>query len=408
MLDGISHGSSGNRLHRLLGQRLTWVPQTLWLGLRGLFRRRGRAVLTLVMLILAGITFLSVATTNYAIDTKIASFFANYDHDLQLTVQSDPLPWSPLRTEVLAVPNVQRVERLGDDTITTTWGGMRLTGVDGDTQLYHRRVVAGRWFAPNERNVVLLSDDAVSATGLKVGSILAFSHLGRPITWTIIGIVHDSRADVGAIGVALTTSENFNLVSGNPVDSASMLMIQARDRSPTAIGQLQARLQTTLKQAGLHITVDSAQQKMQEEIQVTQQQFLPLYVMLYAVAVIVALVGILGLSNTLITSVLERRREIGIWRSMGASGWRAARIFWVEALALAGMAWVGSLLVGVPAAMGFLQLVDHWARFNVPFAFDSMALGIMLMVLLVVATLASFGPAGSAARLRIADILRYE
>jgi len=32
----------------------------------------------------------------------------------------------------------------------------------------------------------------------------------------------------------------------------------------------------------------------------------------------------------------------------------------------------------------------------------------MLMVLLVVATLASFGPAGSAARLRIADILRYE
>lgn len=73
------------------------------------------------------------------------------------------------------------------------------------------------------------------------------------------------------------------------------------------------RLDDTLTRAGLSPNITTGQQIVARN----QAQLQVLYAILYAVAAIVALVGILGLFNTLTMSVLERRREIGILRSMG-------------------------------------------------------------------------------------------
>ena len=120
-----------------------------------------------------------------------------------------------------------------------------------------------------------------------------------------------------------------------------------------------------------------------------------------------ALGGLLGLANTLTTSVLERRREIGILRSMGATGWQVSSVFWVEGIALALIAWGVGVLVGIPGAIGFLLLISQ-VFLPLDFAFNPTALPIVLVCILVVATIASCGPALSAARLRIAAIVRYE
>ncbi len=139
-----------------------------------------------------------------------------------------------------------------------------------------------------------------------------------------------------------------------------------------------------------------------------QGQFTTLYFMLYAPTIVIALMGCLALYNTLMTSVLERRREIGIWRSLGARNRQVGLVFLIEALALAGLTWALSTVIGVPVAYGFLRLLSKLAVFNIPFAFNPPSLGIMLVVILVIAVLASLGPAWNAARLRIVQILRYE
>ena len=74
------------------------------------------------------------------------------------------------------------------------------------------------------------------------------------------------------------------------------------------------------------------------ETQHKQQSWFILYALLYAVALIVGAVGVLGLANALTASVLERRREIGMLRAMGASSWRVGQVFWSEGLALGGIA----------------------------------------------------------------------
>ena len=84
-----------------------------------------------------------------------------------------------------------------------------------------------------------------------------------------------------------------------------------------------------------------------------------------------------------------------------------AQVFWTEGVSLGVVAWVLALVVGIPAAYGFVRLLAQML-FRVPFAFDPLSLVVMLVFILVVATLASVGPVWGAARVKIAQTLRYE
>jgi len=145
----------------------------------------------------------------------------------------------------------------------------------------------------------------------------------------------------------------------------------------------------------------------QDEALRHQREFYILYAVLYAVALLTGAAGILGLASTLTASVVERQREIGLVRAMGASSWRVAQVFWVEGLALGGISWCLGALLGLPLASVFLQL---FSRLVIPidFVVDPLAFLVMLAALLLIVTLASVVPARRASSLHIADLLRYE
>ena len=115
----------------------------------------------------------------------------------------------------------------------------------------------------------------------------------------------------------------------------------------------------------------------------------------------------LGLANALTASVLERRREIGMLRTMGASGWRVGQVFWSEGLALGGIAWLAGGVIGLPLAYLFVRAFSQLVM-PVDFVIDPAAFVVMLVAVVVIATLATITPASRAGRMRVADMLRYE
>src|SRR5207245_8171740 len=113
-----------------------------------------------------------------------------------------------------------------------------------------------------------------------------------------------------------------------------------------------------------------------------------------------------GLANALVASVVERRREIGLLRAMGASGRRVAQVFWVESLALGAISWCAGALLGVPLAYAFVQSFALHVM-PVDFYLDPLAFAMMLVAIAMIATLASVAPSWRATRVRVAEMLRY-
>jgi putative ABC transport system permease protein len=410
---GISAGRGSGFLARV-ARRLSWVSQTTWLGLRGVFRKRWRAALTLLTLTLAGTTFLVVQTATAATNQNIANAYANYSYDVDAGIYATDS--SSLVEQISALPNVQRVELFRElHQADSRWGELHLLGFQQNTQLYHPQLISGRWLSPGDTNAALINEEAADATGLKVGDTLTLSSgplhsrsgpstSGIQATWTIIGIVHQPMDDLGQIGTVITSVENVDQLDGDPADFTPELLIQARDHSQSAVDALATQIDQLVNGGNTNGTrVETIQQLIQRR----QSNWFIFYALLYSVALIVGAVGILGLANALAASVLERRREIGLLRSMGGSSWRIARVFWVEGLTLGGIAWLLGALLGLPLAYGFIQLVSKLVL-RVDFIIAPSAFLVMLAAVLIISTLASMVPALRASRVRIADMLRYE
>jgi putative ABC transport system permease protein len=393
--------AGGSRLPA--GAGLSWVPQTVWLGLRGLFRKRGRAVLTLLALTFSAAAFLAIQTTTYSVNRYIGDLFSQYGADLFVHTGGQPQPLAQIRAQLLSVPNVATVERFETNGAHSRWGIVLLTGIEQDPKLYKRDVIRGRWFQPGEQGVVLINEQLQQKSGASVDVSITLSTATKSQSWRVIGIIHDLNGGLGTSGVAMTSYENFLAFYERPADRARGFMLGTADHAQPAVDDTANRIDAALVSQGLSPNVTTAHQQVTRN----QGQFQILYILLYAVATIVALVGILGLFNTLTTSVLERRREIGILRSLGATGWRVAAVFWTEALALSAVAWLVAVVVGIPASLAFVHLIAA-VLIPIGFAFDPAALLAMLIFTFVIATVASFIPALSAARLRVVDTLRYE
>jgi ABC-type lipoprotein release transport system permease subunit len=292
-----------------------------------------------------------------------------------------------------------------------------VTGVAASA--YRPHLVAGRWLHVDERRAVVLNAVAATRLHLHLGeqvlvplNIRTSNGQGevRPVRWTVVGLTHaldylSGSADPnGSLGEAFTTLGALNRAMDNPPDYADRVSVYARDRSPVALRGLRDRIQTALGRAGFQ----GADARTWQELSQGLVDPLPaIYSLFNAVTFLVALVGLLSLALTLAASVEERRLEIGILRSLGATSRHVSTVFSVQALVLAGIAWASAVAAGLPGGIAMVQLLG---RFLGPFdvsVHPHLVLTMLIFVILI-ALLAGVGPALGATRVRIRETLRYE
>lgn len=386
-----------------VGRVLAIFPQTVQFGTRGLFRRRVRILLTLLTLTTAGAAFLAVQTASYSFDTFLNQVFTTYHFDVMVST-ADPQPLSAFQHILASVPGITRVEGLTQDTLPTKWGNATLTGVQINTRIYQPQLLSGRWFNSTDQSVVIISKDAADKSGLGVGDTITLNTSLNTATWHIIGIAKDySGIGPGNLGVLVAPITQVDAFMHVPSNYTEIAMIQAASHSDDAVNALANRVDDAISRTGLLPDVTTAAQRVEQD----HAQYQIIYTLMDIVAVIIALVGAIGLSNTLAMSVLERRREIGILRSMGAVSRKVAQVFWSEGIALGVFSWLLALLFGLPAAYGFVQ-VQARLLVPIPFAFNPLNLIWMLGFILLIATLASVGPVFGSTKVKIARTLRYE
>ncbi|MFL5629341.1 MAG: ABC transporter permease, partial [Ktedonobacteraceae bacterium] len=325
--------------------------------------------------------------------------------------------FSKMRAQLQALPNVQRIERYGTSGANTTWGRIVLWGFDPDTRLYHYQLTSGRWLRQDDTNAVLLSDDFAARSGLHSGDTLTLTGQGnQSATWTVVGTVRQAVDSIGQVGAAVLPVDTLYRFMGIPdnhvTDTAMRLLLQTQDHSQATVDQLT----TKIGELALAAVTSGESTKggsivnvflLQNEILRYQRSWVGVYGLLYGVALIIGLAGILCLAKELTNSVLERQREIGILRSMGASSWHIIQVFWVQGLALGILAWLPAALLGLPLAYAFLHLFSSLVL-PTTFVGDPLAFVVMLIAILLIATIACIFPARRASKMQIATMLRYE
>jgi putative ABC transport system permease protein len=131
--------------------------------------------------------------------------------------------------------------------------------------------------------------------------------------------------------------------------------------------------------------------------------------LLLIMAVLLAIVGGLGLMGTMSINVLERTREIGVLRAIGARNRGVAWVFIREGIAIGVLSWLVSSLFAYPLGKALSDAVGT-AVLGAPLSFSHSMAGVVLWLVLVVilSALASFLPARNASRLTVREVLAYE
>jgi putative ABC transport system permease protein len=134
-------------------------------------------------------------------------------------------------------------------------------------------------------------------------------------------------------------------------------------------------------------------------------------VMVFSIALIAILIAMMGVVNTVLMSVMERRQEIGILKSMGAMAIDIFKLVWLETIILC----VGGGLIGTGLSLLTARLTDILVRNLLPYSpsggLVSIDLGLVLMSLGVVTAIglaSGVYPSWKAARMRPLDTIRSE
>jgi putative ABC transport system permease protein len=133
-----------------------------------------------------------------------------------------------------------------------------------------------------------------------------------------------------------------------------------------------------------------------------------LAISLMIIVVLTGLVGGVGLSGTLSINVMERTREIGILRSMGATRGHLWQLVIVEGLVIGLFSLIPAVLLALPLGLvmnGGMGLALF--GFGLPFQFVALGLVIWLVLVVLLSLLATIGPARRAAGVTIREAIAY-
>jgi len=410
-LEGTTHAGWLDRMVQRVGQ--SWMP-TRWAAVIGnMLRRKRRLLLTQTALITAGVMFLLVMSLSSSIDATLQQIFAlqKYEITLQFAV---PQRVSRIEGMVQAVPAVDLVEtRFVQGVALLTKGqlvkeagiGSSVEGVPEGSDFYNPLMVAGRWFLPGDGRVVVLPVETANKNRIAVGDtvLLNMGELGKS-EWQVLGLYNPVFSG-GFSPDTLYAPQSALFESTKVANLGSQLYIRTRSKDEASVNAAVAALKDYFEKREIPLSTSQTKFELQRQL---AWQFSITTSMLLALALIIAVVGGIALMGALSISVVERTKEIGVLRAIGARSSAILGMFLLEGILQGVISW----LISIPIAFAFSKPFSEGlgrAMFSaaLEYQFNGQAVFVWLILLLILSALASIMPARNAARVHVRESLAY-
>jgi putative ABC transport system permease protein len=389
--------------------RVDFIARPILLSLRNAFRRKARVSLTLFTLVLGGAVFIAVFNLWASFDQVMVDIQGYFLADINVSLTRN-YPFETVKSVAMSVPGVESVEGW---LVTNA----KLIGLDEKKEddiyfvappttstLIRPSMVAGRWFMPGDKNVMVIGNHLQKIRpDLKIGDWVTAKIDGKKSKWQIIGF-YRMPGNVNP-PLVYTSYEYLSYKVGmtNQIYEARVITYDKDMASQNAISE---ELQRLLKQRKIGVSyVQTAADWYQSQKSQTDVLVYNMLIM----ACLIAIVGGLGLTSTMSLNVMERTREIGVMRAIGASDGYIQLIVIIEGLVLGLLSWVMGVALSVPITY-VLNYGVGISIFQSPLTAVFSWTGSLawLFGILLIAALASAFPAWRASRLAVRETLVYE
>ncbi|MFZ0546943.1 MAG: FtsX-like permease family protein [Candidatus Promineifilaceae bacterium] len=405
----------GGLIDRLFG-RLPGLPASWSYAARNIFRRKLRLALTLVTLSLGGAIFITVLSVRQSLFLTINNVAAYWGQDVTVDLQQ-PYPLSELARITDAIPAVVRSEgwhvgpafRLLPDG-TASDAAITLFAIPIGSPFVEPTLLDGRWLQPDDTNAVVVNVDfAANEDDVEVGDTITLRTDGRESEWQVVGLVTTQMVGLGEplpeIPMAYVPLARYAELNGdNALPNRLALETEQHDADSQEAAATQ--IDAALREEGILVrNVDTHQRTRDQAERLTS----PILLLLISMAGLFAVVGGLSLAGTMSLNVLERTREIGIIRSIGAAGPDVTQIVIVEGIFVGLLSWLLAAVLAYP--MGLIMSITVGISFiKSPLVYGFAPAGILLWLLVVVilSIVASIIPARGATKLVVREALAFE
>jgi putative ABC transport system permease protein len=269
-------------------------------------------------------------------------------------------------------------------------------------------VLAGRWLDPGDSYALVLDNQLAEEIGVGVGDWVTLKyeeHQERD--WQIVGL-----SFLPFIPNTASAPRDVLLHDLGFVGRGQSIWIQTWKEDPQSQIAIAKNLREYYKQN--HVSV-AAQRgifgmgdttaEMGNAI-IGQMNFL--LILLGVMAVVIGSVGSIALSGALSLSVMERRREIGVMRAIGASSWTIFRLFIGEGLILGWLSWLIAFPLSIPVGRGMSQAIGSVLQSDLFYTFSPVGPVLWLVIITILSIVASGLPARGATKISVRESLAYQ
>lgn len=392
-----------------VGKWLISVSRPMMISLRNAFRKKARMVLTIGTLVLGGAIFIAVFNLWTSFDRTMDAVQGYFLADINVNFNRG-YRFDKVKELALSVPGVHSVEGwmsvsgqlLSDDK--NRKNEVALFAPPSNSTLIKPIMTAGRWLTPQDENAVVIGNHVLKIRpDLKVGDWITVDVDGKETRWKIVGIYSMPGNTNPPL---LYTNYEYLAPLVNQTGLVYTLRVLTNVHDPQTQSMVSKALQQTFDRNKIQVAL--IQQASVWKAQQTNTTNLLVYFLL-VMAILIAVVGGVGLMGTMSINVMERTREIGVMRAIGASDGDIQKIVITEGVVIGLISWVISFLVALPITSA-MTLGVGLAVFQAPIPVTYGWNGTLfwLFGVIIVSIISSAIPARRASRLTVRDTLAYE
>jgi putative ABC transport system permease protein len=402
----------GGLIDRLMA-KLSFLPRMTSMAVSNTFRNKTRLFMTELTLVGAGILFMAVMSTQSSIRFTFG-----------------PILFDTLRTDILMsfeeaerFTEVERVAMRADSSVTAVemWaevsGEIRLagqpeafddrnvtiTGMPIPSTIYGPQLRGGRWLNPDDTFALVMHQKEAAEIGVGVNDWVTFDiPTKQKVDWQVVGLVNDPIDSQ-----IIIAPRDALLIANRQVGEGRRLYIKTAGTTPEQDVMVARTLRREFDTRGLELTASEADTLALLAEDAISSFNIIIYLLLM-MAIIIAVVGGIALSGVLSINVLERRVEIGILRSIGASNNAIATLFITEGILMGWLSWLIAVPISIPFGEGLNTGVGLAVNAEMAFDYSVTSVWIWFIIITVLGFVASWFPARGAIGVSVRESLSYE